>query len=411
MRRTVLLALLSIVSLGPLAAAADPFLYTHDESRQLATVDLATGDVGIIGDMGTVMTDIAFAPDGRLFAMSFFDLYEVDPATAQTTLIGGHGVPDGNALVFANQTVLYAMGGLSNQLYELDQTTGAATALGNVGEGSAGDLAFHGGELYVSTVGGDLVRIDLDPVSGTVVGSIGFQDVFGLATSDDGVLYGISGTEVLSVDTSTGMGTSVVDFGGRGLTAAFGSSFIGEALPTCPEIPFEGCLVAAKAKLKITEKKRGSEKLSLQLKGFPMETTAASFGDPVMDGTSYDVCLWRGDDPVVRLTVDRGAGATCGGKPCWKAKGDKGWSYKDRETSASGVKSMSLLSGPSGKGGVKASAANKLKKGLDYLPHGIAGRYTNATSAFVQVAASSGPCYEAVLGVDKADGKQVKAKK
>ena len=407
MRRIALVLLLTLV---PLASAADPFLYTHDESRQLATVDIATGDVGIIGDMGVEMTDIAFAPDGRLFAVSFFDLYEVDPATAQATLIGGHGISDGNALVFANQDVLYAMGGDSTLLYQLNLATGAATQLGDVGGSSAGDLAFNGGDLYVSSNAATLIRIGLNPVSGTVVGSIGFLDVYGLATADDGVLYGISGTQIISIDTSTGAGTLLGDYGGRGLTAAFGSSFIGEALPTCPEIPFEGCLVASKAKLKITEKKRGSEKLSLQLKGFPAETMVSSFGDPVAGTTFYDICLWRENTPVVRLTVDR-AGATCGGKPCWKAKGDKGWSYKDGETSASGVKKMSLLAGPSGKGGIKAAAANKLKKGLDYLPHGIAARYTGASSAFVQVAASDGSCYEAVLGVQKADGKQVKAKR
>jgi len=407
MRFTLLSALLLLV---PLASAADPFLYTHDSSRQLATVDVATGEVALIGDMGDVMTDIAFAPDGRLYAMSFFTLYEVDPATGQATPIGAHGIPDGNALVFANQNVLYAMGADSTQLYQLNLATGTGTPLGDVGGGSAGDLAYNRGELYVSTVSATLIRIDLNPVSGTLVGNIGFPDVFGLATADDGVLYGISGTQILTVDTTTGEGELVVDFGGQGLQASFGSSFVGEALPTCPEVPFEGCLVASKAKLKVTEKKRGSEKVSVQLKGFPIETTAASFGDPIGGATFYDICLWREDTPVVRLTVDR-AGATCGSKPCWKAKGDKGWSYKDGVTSASGVKKMSLLSGPSGKGGLKGSAANKLKKGQDYLPHGIAARYTNATSAFVQFAASDGQCYEAVLGVDKADGKQVKAKK
>ena len=411
MRRDLLLGLLTSALLVPLTSGADPFLYAHDQSGALATVDIETGDVGIIGNMGAVMTDIAFAPDGRLFALSFTTLYEVDPVTAQASAIGFHGVPDGNALVFANSDVLYAMGADSNQLYQLDLTTGAGTALGAVGEGSAGDLAFNGGELYVSTVAANLIRIDLDPVAGTVVGPIGFPNVFGLATADDGVLYGISGTQILAVDTTTGAGELAIDYGGRGLDVSFGSSFLGEALPTCPAVPFPDCLVASKAKLKIAEKKRGSEKLSVQLKGFSGETTPASFGDPIAGATAYDICLWREDDPVVRLTVDRGMGATCAGKPCWKAKGTKGWSYKDKETSASGVKSLGLLGGPNGKGSVKATAGNKLKKGQDYLPYGIAGRYANATSAFVQIAASDGTCVEAELGVSKADGKQVKAKK
>jgi hypothetical protein len=410
MRRLVLFLALCTAA----ASGAEPLLYTHDDLGRLATVDVETGEVAIIGTMSSIMTDIAFAPDGRLFAMDFGDIYQVDPLTAQTTFIGEHPIPNGNALVFGGDDVLYATGGSSTQLWQVDPANGSSIPLGDIGASSAGDLAFHGGELYVSSIDGNLVRIDLDPVSGTVVGSLGFDDVFGLATADDGVLYGISGTQVFSVDTTTGGGTALVDYAGQGLGVAFGSSFVGEALPTCPAVPFENCLVAGKAKLKVVEKKRGNEKLSLSLKGVTDATTQMDFGDPVTGPGFQDICLWRGESqPVVRLTIDR-AGGNCGPKqkPCWKAKGDKGWSYSDPYASASGVRKLTFSSGPAGKGKLSVSAGNKEKKGQTALPHGIADRYTGATSAFVQISASDGRCYEAVLGtVQKADGQQVKAKK
>lgn len=396
------------------AAAAAPNLYTHDEVGRLAIVDVGTGNVTLIGTMGAVMTDIAFAPDGRLFGITFTALYQIDPATAATTFIGSHGVPGGNALVFGGDDVLYAAGGTSTNLYQIDPANGSTASLGSIGALSAGDLAFHGPDFFLSSQTGELVRIDLGPpVSASVVGATGFFDVFGLATADDGVLYGVSGTQVFAIDTATGAGTLVTDYGGQGVTATYGSSFLGEALPTCPAVPLSDCLVADKAKLKVVEKKRGSEKWKLAMKGFSGPTAQVDFGDPVTGATVYDVCLFRDDgSPVVRLTVDR-AGAVCAkGKPCWKAKGDKGYAYKDAETSASGVKKIATAAGPVGKGKLAVQAGNKAKKGQDALPHGIAARMTGTTSALVQVSADDALCYEAELtSIQKADGGQFSGKK
>ncbi len=395
------------------AAAADPVLYTHDAARVLATVDVATGAVTPIGTMSVVMTDIAFAPDGRLFGMTFTSLYEIDPETAVTTFIGNHAVVGGNALVFGGDDVLFAAGS-TGDLYQIDPANGASILLGELGAASAGDLAFHGRDFFLSSTAGELIEIDLGPpATGTVVGSLGFPDVFGLATADDGILYGISGTQIFSVDTETGAGTLAVDYGGQGLGQAFGSSFLGEALPTCPSVPRPDCLVAAKAKLKIKEKKPGAEKLALLLKGFSDSTVQADFGDPVAGATRYDVCLFdSAGTPLVRLTVDR-AGDACGasGKPCWKAKGVKGFGYKDADGSASGVRALASSAGPAGKGKLSVKAGNKSKKNQIALPHGIAPRLEGETSVFVQVAASDALCFETTLGtVKKADGIQFKAK-
>lgn len=211
----------------------------------------------------------------------------------------------GDALVFAGDDILYAAGSNSTSLFRIDPTSGASTSLGDIGAASAGDLAFNGGELCLPSTAGQLVRIEPGPpASGVVVGPFGFFDLFGLATADDGVLYGIAGT-VFSVDTTTGAGTLEVDYANQGVGPTFGSSFVGEALPSCPGEPLVGCPVAAKAKLVASDKRRGREKFKLLLKGFDGATGQADFGFPVDGATIYEVCVF--DDrglSAVRLTRD-----------------------------------------------------------------------------------------------------------
>lgn len=53
--------------------------------------------------------------------------------------------------------------------------------------------------------------------------------MFGLATGDDGTLYGVAGTNVYTINTTTGAATNPVSFAGQGLGQAFGQSFFTEA--------------------------------------------------------------------------------------------------------------------------------------------------------------------------------------
>jgi len=74
--------------LGASAVQAGPFLYVHDATGNLGTVDVATGDVIVIGDMGVTLTDIAFDPNGNLFGISLFNLYQINYETAAISLVG-----------------------------------------------------------------------------------------------------------------------------------------------------------------------------------------------------------------------------------------------------------------------------------------------------------------------------------
>ncbi len=205
-------------------------LYIHDSTGQLATLDIVTGAVTVVGNMGVTMTDIAFDPLGNLYGLSYTHLYRINSRTAQPELIGAHGISQGNALVFSANGTLYAAGALTSNLYTLRLNTGTATLVGNMGYRSAGDLAFVGSELFLASTSHQLVRVDLsNNANGTAVGSIGYSDVFGLALADNGVVYGLSGTRLLAIDLATGSGTLIHNFGGQGFTQSYGASFLTEA--------------------------------------------------------------------------------------------------------------------------------------------------------------------------------------
>jgi hypothetical protein len=222
-----------LVVLAAQATKAAPIIHIHDDGGRLATVDVATGTATVIGTMGAVMTDIAFDADGNLLGLDFANLYQIDPNTAVITLIGSHGIGSGNSLVFGLDGTLFAAGALSTSLFTVNPSTGAATSIGDIGFASAGDLAFNGGQFFMASTADELVRIDLSfpVISATSVGPFGFSNVFGLATGNDGVLYGVAGTQIFSVDTSTGAGTLASNFDGQGLSQAWGSSFTTEAIP------------------------------------------------------------------------------------------------------------------------------------------------------------------------------------
>lgn len=215
------------------ASFATPLLWVGDGDGTLGTVDVATGTVNVIGQMSTTMTDIAFDSSGNLYGISFYDLYAIDKTNAATTLIGSHSLGTGvkNSLVFAADGTLYAA---NNALYTISTVTGASSLVGSggVAYNSSGDLAFVGGDLFLSSASGSsdrLVKLDTATGAGTDVGSIGYSAVYGLATDNNVDLYGLAGHNVLSINTTTGAGTMLVSYSDPLLGTAYGSAFYTEA--------------------------------------------------------------------------------------------------------------------------------------------------------------------------------------
>ena len=178
----------------------------------LGTVDSATGATTIIGNMGTFLTDIAFDPSGNLYGvggLGFQHVFSVNKVTGLATDLGDSGTPL-NSLVFGPDGTMYSAYGTT--LYTVNPITAAVTTVGTTGFTASGDLAFHAGNLYMTAMDSgtdDLVQINPVTGAGTLIGPIGATSVYGLADGHDGVLYGVVGNHVISINTTTGAGTPV----------------------------------------------------------------------------------------------------------------------------------------------------------------------------------------------------------
>ncbi len=106
----------------------------------LATVDLATGVATSVGNLGTTIRTLACDLKGKLYGISSDgDLYTINPATAEITLVGATGV--GKASYLQSMGFDHKSGRLfwahtaehvNGDLYEVNPATGAATRLGGV---------------------------------------------------------------------------------------------------------------------------------------------------------------------------------------------------------------------------------------------------------------------------------------
>ncbi len=232
-KRSLSILLLTVLLNWSASVHAVPNLWVTDDSGRLGTVDVATGNVSVIGNTGVTLTDLAFDPSGNLYGISFTNLYQINSTNGQASLVGSLGLTGANALVFGTDGTLYAAADNTTNLYSVNVATGAATSLGNTSFSSAGDLAFNGGNLFLSSTTDQLIKVGLNPVSGSAVGSFGVHNVFGLGTElangGNGILYGVSGTQILSINTTSGAATPLVDYGGKGLGVSFGAAFFTEA--------------------------------------------------------------------------------------------------------------------------------------------------------------------------------------
>ena len=217
------------------AAVAGPILYIDDVDGKLGTVDVSTGAVTVIGNTGRSLVDIAFDPTGKLFGITFSQLFSINTTTAAATLIGNLGA-ELNSLVFGADGTLYAA---NSSLYKINVVTGAASKVPTSGNNptpyvSSGDLAFVSNKLYLtSSVNNSLVTVNTSNGKGSNVGAVGFANVYGLASSDNS-LFGVAGTTVLSINMSTGAGTALLNYSGKGLGVANGAAFLSEAGASLP---------------------------------------------------------------------------------------------------------------------------------------------------------------------------------
>ena len=188
----------------------------------------------------------------------------------------------------------------------------------------------------------------------------------------------------------------------------------GDSKPSCPQQPMTTCTDGwRKASLSVKENIAGKESLVAKLLTGPV-LNRSDFGNPLSPGgTAYRVCIYGDEGNLAgELEVDR-AGQRCQKNSCWKAAGLSGYVYKDRDASASGVKTMSLKVDKSGRPKISVVAGNSARAGRTSLPTGITGALAGSSSAKIQLFGSNiTQCFSATLAtVTKNSADQFKAKK
>jgi hypothetical protein len=189
-------ALQAAIASQPQEPGAGPVIYIADENGNLATVNVATHAVHVIGNTGLFLTDMAFAPKGDvLYAVTFEGLYTINTKTAAPTYIAAAENPELNALYIGANGVAYSAGPDTSGLYKLSLTTGAETLVGSSnGYTSAGDIVYYNGKLIMAAGSGQLVTLNLSTGGASAPITMPVEDIYGLAATGKNKLFGFAGT-------------------------------------------------------------------------------------------------------------------------------------------------------------------------------------------------------------------------
>lgn len=190
----------SLMALLSHDALADPIGYAAGFS-DLYRIDFATGQATLVGPTGfNDVEGLAFAPGGTLFAVADATagsgsgltdfLIRINPSTGAGTLVAplsglsGLGVPGAGSnfeldygLAFTADGRLWLSSDTLGTLWEVNPGNGMTRLVGATGARITG-LAARGNELFgVSAAGGEsLYRINLATGVATLVGSLGLAD-------------------------------------------------------------------------------------------------------------------------------------------------------------------------------------------------------------------------------------------
>jgi hypothetical protein len=174
------------LTLSDVAIAPDGSIYAST-SESLLRLDLATGIATRVGffNLLNAVNALTFDSAGRLFgATRTGALVEIDPRTAQARLIGDFGTSlfSGGDIAFAPDGSLFAISA-SNLLLRISTANGRATVVGDTGFEDVEGIAFGAdGRLYGSARGATLITIDPARGTGTPVAVFSnFRTMLGLA--------------------------------------------------------------------------------------------------------------------------------------------------------------------------------------------------------------------------------------
>lgn len=226
--------------LGPILGTTLVYAHSADTLYRLNPSTLKLSKVGAFVWPGSAdtMTDLAIDRYGDLIGVSFNSIYRVDPQNARCTRLAQIAV-DFNGLSFLPGSDGEILVGVTQDgiVYRIDKLTGAAQQIGAYGAGipSSGDIVSVRGFGTVATVTRPLIsdhdwlaRIDESTGKASLIGDIGYSGIWGLGFWR-GKVYGFSThKQALEIDVNSGRGTPIPD--------AFGIDFWGAAVTTSAPI-------------------------------------------------------------------------------------------------------------------------------------------------------------------------------
>lgn len=184
---------------------SDTLTYYTDAHGNIGTLDIETGARDVITDTPKVFYDIAMGSDGELYAMEHgHHLYSVNKETGDTTYIGKTSCDNVNGLVGGGDGKLYGVS--DSKIYEISQETAKASVLDIPKLGSAGDVVYTDGKLYITTDADQLVSYDLTTQqTEVVINNLPDCKSYGISLTAEGLIAGVtSSDEIYYVDVAKG---------------------------------------------------------------------------------------------------------------------------------------------------------------------------------------------------------------
>ena len=264
--------LLSLVAFTAPAAAQD--VLGLGWGGDVYDIDLATGNSTLVGNCGfDRINAMAKAPDGTLYAMSGGDLITIDSVTGLATYVATTNLNSVRGLAFDASGTLYAAENPvptaidEEILYTVDVATGATTLIGAMGYFGIQGLAYAHGTLYAfdtgngSGFGDGLITIDpMTAVATDVNPAIGgsASEAQCLFADSAGNLY-CANTELFAVDAISGSVTRI----GGGAFSVRGAEVIG----TGPTISVSNLVAGQNATITVS----GAESFGVVFPGYSLQ--------------------------------------------------------------------------------------------------------------------------------------------
>ena len=224
-----------LISVGSDIYEVDPLNCTE---TFLCTISVNTGG----GTITSTIQDIAFHPNGNLYGIVSNYFISINLGSCTSTTISTH-LTGSNSLVASADGTLYAA---ADDLYTVDPVTGVFTSIGTLPCQSGGDLAFEGGDLYLTCVNGDLLKVDINnPAGSTTIGNLGTGSWYGLWTvytdCENTHVLVASLNEIYEVDLNTAITTysctlGVTEIAGATMQGDFNASECGCGVDLGPDL-------------------------------------------------------------------------------------------------------------------------------------------------------------------------------